>query len=319
MKNNNIRLPIYILSILILVSCILFLTLEINIETLDYSLSKRIPKLFAIILTGASIGISTLIFQTITHNHILTPNVMGLDSLYVLIQTILVFVFTSESVLVSNKRYNFILCVLFMSFLSMILYNFLFKRGSSNILFLVLIGMIFGTLFSSLSSFMQVIIDPNEFLTLQNKLFASFNNVNSDILIISMIMIIIIIGFILKDIKYLDVISLGKEQAVNLGVDYDKLLKKFFIVVALFISVSTALVGPITFLGILVVNISRQIIKTYKHSYTLVTSILVSVFTLVFSQLLIERILDLKTPVSVVINLIGGIYFIYLLFKESKI
>ncbi len=319
MKTKNIKLPIYILLVLILISCILFLSLEINIATIDYSLSKRIPKLLAIILTGLSIGISTLIFQTITHNHILTPNVMGLDSLYVLIQTALVFVFTSESILVTNKKYNFILCVILMSFLSMLLYNLLFKTGKSNILFLVLIGMICGTLFSSLSSFMQVVIDPNEFLVLQNKLFASFNNVNSDILIVAMIMIIIVTGFILKDIKYLDVISLGKEQAINLGVDYDKLLKKFFIVVALFISVSTALVGPITFLGILVVNIARQIMKTYKHSYTLVTSILVSIFTLLFSQLLIERILNLKTPVSVVINLIGGIYFIYLLFKESRI
>ncbi len=315
-KKNKI--PIFI-SVAILISSILFLALEINIETINYSLQKRIPKLIALMLTGASIGFSTLIFQTITHNNILTPNVMGLDSMYVLIQTILMFFFGSTHFLVVNKGANFLLCVIIMIILSLVLYTLLFKKGSSNILFLVLIGMICGTLFSSISSFMQVIIDPNEFLTLQNKLFASFNNVNEDILFVAFLMIFLTVIFISKDIKYLDVISLGKDQAINLGVDYERSIKKFFIIVSILISVSTALVGSITFLGFLVVNVTRQITKTYKHSHLSLNTILVSIFTLVFSQLVIERILNIQMPISVIINLIGGIYFIYLLFKESRL
>ena len=310
---------IFILGILILVVSGLFLCIGLNANNMDYALSQRIPKLLSIILTGVCISISTTIFQNITGNNILTPNVMGLDSLYVLIQTVIVFVLGSSSVFIVNKKYNFVICVAGMILLSSLLYKLMFKKENSNILFLLLVGMIFGTLFGSLSSFMQMVIDPNEFSVLQNKLFASFNNVNVDILLISIILIILVIPFIYDDLKYLDVINLGRDQAINLGVDYDKLVRKLFVTVAIFISISTALVGPITFLGLLVVNLSRQMIKTYKHKYLITMSVLLSVFVLVTGQLIAERIFDFSTPVSVIINLIGGIYFMYLLLKESRI
>ena len=205
-----------------------------------------------------------------------------------------------------------------MVLISTFLYNILFKKEKSNVILVVLVGIILGTLFSSLSKFMQIVIDPNEYLTLQNKLFASFSNINVDILIFALIMILIIGMFIFKDMKYLDVMSLGRDHAINLGVDYDRLVKKFFIVIAILTSIATALVGPITFLGLLVVNVTRQVIKTYKHFYLIIFCVLISVFTLIFGQLLLERILKIQTPVSVVINLIGGVYFMYLLLKESK-
>ena len=166
---------------------------------------------------------------------------------------------------------------------------------------------------------MQMEIDQNEYLVLQNKLFASFNNVNVDILFLSIILVILMIPFVWDDIKYYDVMSLGKDQAINLGVDYDKIMKKSFVIIAILIAISTSLVGPLTFLGILVANITREMMKTYKHSYLITVSILVSIFTLVFGQVLMERILHLSTPVSVVINMIVGIYFMYLLYKESRI
>ena len=147
---------------------------------------------------------------------------------------------------------------------------------------------------------------------------SKFFNINVDILIFALIMILIIGMFIFKDMKYLDVMSLGRDHAINLGVDYDRLVKKFFIVIAILTSIATALVGPITFLGLLVVNVTRQVIKTYKHFYLIIFCVLISVFTLIFGQLLLERILKIQTPVSVVINLIGGVYFMYLLLKESK-
>lgn len=318
-RDYEARNKILILSVFILIVSGLFLSIGLNANNMDYALSQRIPKLLSIILTGVCISISTIIFQTITGNKILTPNVMGLDSLYVLIQTLIIFVLGSSSIYSTNKKYNFIICVLGMIILSSLLYKMMFKRENANILFLLLVGMICGTLFSSLSSFMQMIIDPNEFLVLQNKLFASFNNINVDILLISMILIIAIVPFIYDDLKYLDVINLGRDQAINLGIDYDKLVKKLFIVVSIFISVSTALVGPITFLGLLVVNLSRQMINTYKHKYLIVVSSLLSVFMLVFGQLLAERVFNFNTPISVIINLVGGIYFMYLLLKESRI
>lgn len=318
-RKQNLYMPIIVLSLMILASSLLFLFMGINKGSMDYALSKRIPRLIAIILTGGCIGFSTIIFQTITDNRILTPNVMGIDSLYVAIQTMLIFAFGSSSAFVSNKKINFLICLVFMILGTSLLYKLIFKKDNANIIFVLLIGMICGTFFRSLSSFMQMVIDPNEYLVLQNKLFASFNNVNVDILFLSIILVLLMIPFVWDDIKYYDVMSLGKDQAINLGVDYDKITKKSFVIIAILIAISTSLVGPLTFLGILVANITREMMKTYKHSYLVTVSILVSIFTLVFGQVLMERILHLSTPVSVVINMIGGIYFMYLLYKESRI
>ena len=318
-KKQNLNMPIVILTALILISCVLFLSLEINSGSVEYALSKRIPKLIAIIITGGCIGFSTIIFQTITDNRILTPSVMGIDSLYVAVQTVIIFVFGSSSVFASNQKLNFLICVVFMVMGSLALYKLVFKRENSNIMFVLLVGMITGTFFKSLSSFMQMVIDPNEYLVLQSKLFASFNNVNVDILLLSIIVILLIVPFVVDDIKYFDVMSLGKDQAINLGVDYDKLMRKSLIIISVLIAISTALVGPVTFLGLLVANVTREMMKTYKHSYLIIVSILVSIFALVFGQLMIERVLHLTTPVSVIIDMIGGVYFMYLLYKESRI
>lgn len=318
-KKQNLNMPIVILSLLILISCVLFLTLEINSGSMEFALSKRIPKLIAIVVTGGCIGFSTIIFQTITDNRILTPSVMGIDSLYVAIQTVIIFVFGSSSAFSSNQKLNFLICVVLMIMGSMALYKIVFKRENANIMFVLLVGMICGTFFRSLSSFMQMIIDPNEYLVLQSKLFASFSNVNVDILLLSIVVILLIVPFVVDDVKYFDVMSLGKDQAINLGVDYDKLMKKSLIIISVLIAVSTALVGPVTFLGLLVANVTREMMKTYKHSYLIIVSALISIFALVFGQLMIERVLHLTTPVSVIIDMIGGIYFMYLLYKESRI
>ncbi|MBN8046492.1 iron chelate uptake ABC transporter family permease subunit [Paraclostridium bifermentans] len=314
----NLKSKLYIVGALIVIFSALFLTVGVNFDHIDYAMSQRIPKLIAIVITGGCIAFSSIIFQTITNNNILTPSVLGLDSLYVLIQTVIVFLLGVESSFITNKSSNFLLSSSLMILASFVLYKKLFERSNNNVFFLLLVGMIFGTLFKSMSTFMQVVIDPNEYAALQNSLYASFSNVNTEILMMSVIMIIAIIPFIYDELKMLDVISLGKDHAINLGVNYDKAVKKLIIVVAMLVSISTALVGPITFLGLLVVNVAKQLFKTYKHTYLISASILISILTLVVGQFLVERVFTFTTTISVIINFIGGLYFIYLLLKESK-
>lgn len=322
-KKENLKLnlskKLYIIGALIAVFSALFLIIGVSFEHFEYAMDQRIPKLIAIVITGFCIAFSSIVFQTITNNNILTPSVLGLDSLYILVQTIIVFLVGVDSTLITNKSNNFLLSVAVMVIASFILYKKLFEKANNNIFFLLLVGMIFGTLFKSLSTFMQVVIDPNEYAALQNNLYASFGNVNTNILFISGIIIIALAPFIYDDIKSLDVISLGKEHAINLGVNYDKVVKKMIIVVAILVSVSTALVGPITFLGLLVTNVTKQIFRTYKHSYLICASILISILTLVSGQFLVERVFTFTTTISVIINFIGGVYFIYLLLKESRV
>ena len=164
---------------------------------------------------------------------------------------------------------------------------------------------------------MQMMIDPNEFLHIQDSMFASFNSINTEILALSIILIIAIAIYSFKYLKIWDVLSLGRDNAINLGIEYDSIVQKMLIMVVILISISTALVGPITFLGLLVVNLAREFLKTYEHKYLIIGSTLLSIVALVGGQLLIERVFNFGTPISVIINFVGGVYFIYLLLKEN--
>ncbi|EKS4345426.1 iron ABC transporter permease [Clostridium sporogenes] len=313
------RRRVVLLGVFSIALIVLFIFTGISKGNYDYVLPRRFLKVLAISLTAGSIAFSSMIFQTITNNRILTPSVLGLDSLYMFIQTFVVFIFGANSMVVMSSNFNFLISVSLMVVFSMILYKFLFKREDKNIFFLLLTGLIFGTLFQSLAAFMQTIIDPNAFLVIQDKMFASFNKVNTDVILISIIVILLVIAYIYDYVKVLDVMLLGREQAINLGVSYDKVVKKMLIVVSILVSISTALVGPITFLGLLSVNLTYEFINTYKHKYLIIGSVFISIIALVGGQFIVERFLNFGTTLSVIINFIGGIYFMYLLLKESKL
>ena len=312
--NNTVKMIFLAIGASLLTALYLFWDLGPN---WDYALPRRAIKIVTIIVVGCAIAFSTVIFQTVTNNKILTPSILGLDSMYMLIQTAIIFLLGSTSVFVLNGNVNFIITLVIMLLFAQLLFGFMLKPGR-NIFFLLLIGIILGTLFSSLSSFMQVLIDPNEFQIIQNKMFASFNNVNTDLLLLAMVMMVAAIAYFMRFMKYLDVMLLGREQAVNLGVDYDYVTKRVLVVVTVLISVSTALIGPITFLGLLVANVAYQFIHSYKHQIIIPSAMLISVIALVGGQFLVERVFTFSTTLSVIINFVGGIYFIYLLLKENK-
>lgn len=310
---------IALLTLILIIGILLFLFLGLSEKSYAYALSKRIPKVIAIVLTGSAIAYSSLIFQTVTDNRILTPSILGLDSLYVFIQTVIIFFVGSKVMATMDERFTFTIAAVVMMIFSVGILGTFLKMVKGNIYLLLLVGIVTGTLFRSGSSFLQAIIDPNEFLILQGKLFANFNNINTNLLFFSGLFLsgALIYGF--TQHSKLDVLTLGREQAINLGINYNSLVTKMLIIVAILISVSTALVGPITFLGVLVTNLSREMLKTYKHSTLILGSMLISSIALIYGQLFVERIFSFTTPISVIINFIGGLYFIYLLLKGSQL
>lgn len=284
----------------------------------QYILTRRSLKIFSIVLTGACIAFSTIVFQTISNNRILTPNIIGLDALYMLAQTAVLFIFGSTGIALVNKQLNFGITAGVMVLFAIALYSVLFKKEGNTLYYLLLIGIIFGTFFGSLTTFMQVLIDPDEFLVLQGKMFASYNNVHSELLGTCTIVALLACAYYLKFAKYMDVLSLGKEHAVNLGVPYNYTVKRLLIIIAVLISVSTALVGPLTFLGLLIANVTYQFMRTHQHKYLIPGSVLICIIALVGGQFVVERVFEFSTPLSVIINLVGGIYFLYLLLRGNK-
>ena len=296
---------------------VLYVVIGLNGRNWEYALPRRLPRALAMVVVGGAIASSTLVFQTITHNRILTPSIMGLDSMYMLLQTALVFALGQSSVLVHQRHWNFLLSVLCMMGFAALLYQVLFRRESQDIFFLLLIGLIFGTLLQSFTSFMQMVMDPNEFMVVQNRMFASFNNMDTGLLVPALLLLGLSFLYLVRSLPSLDTASLGRDNAINLGVRYNQLVYRMLLIVAVMVSVSTALVGPITFLGLLTANVAREYLRTYKHRILLLAGALWSVVFLVGGQLLVERLLNFAAPISVLINLVGGVYFIYLLLRQT--
>lgn len=310
---------VIILFLVLIIGILLFLFWGINPKIMTYALSRRIPKILAMLITGASIAYASLSFQTITENRILTPSVLGLDAVFIFLQTLLAFFLGSTVLLGIGKQVSFLAMVVIMIFFVVGILGTLLKKLSGNIYLLLLVGIVAGTLFRSGSSFLQVIIDPNEFLILQGKLFASFNNIDTGVLLTGSILLVLAITAGIHSFKEMDVLVLGKDQAINLGVSYQKLVNKTLFIIAALIAVSTALVGPITFLGVLVTNLARELLQTYKHMQLFIGATLISGIALVYGQFLVERIFTFSAPISVIVNFVGGAYFIYLLLKESRL
>lgn len=313
--SNRTKLTLLTVAVLVAIGAYLFYGLNGSYE---YALPRRGMKTLAMILTGVAIAYSTVVFQTITHNKILTPSIMGLDSLYMLLQTIMIFFLGSSHYLMVSKNANFFLSIAAMIVFALLLYQLMFKGSKQPIYFLLLIGIILGTFFQSISSFLQVLIDPNEFLSVQDKMFASFNNISSDLVWVAGGVIILVLIYGWRQMAELDVVSLGRETSINLGIPYDKVVRRMLVLSSILIAVSTALVGPITFFGLIVANLSYQMFKTYRHGILIAGAGIISVIALVGGQWLVERIFTFSTTLSVIVNFIGGLYFIYLLLKEAK-
>ncbi|SMB85406.1 iron complex transport system permease protein [Pasteurella testudinis DSM 23072] len=284
----------------------------------QYALNYRMVSLSAIGLTAIAIAFSTMIFQALVNNRILTPSILGLDWLYVTIQLTIIFLFGSSALTQMDPKLNFLLSAGIMTLFSLLFYYFLFKREQANIFFLLLVGIIFGTFFQSLSTFMEVLIDPNEFQIVQDASFASFNKVDSNILWLAAGLLVAVIGYAARYLNVLDVLALGRDQAINLGVDYRGLSKRLLIVVAILTSIATALVGPITFLGLLVMNLTFEFIKSHHYRVLVPAAVLLAIVTLIGGQFIVAQLLNFNTTLSVIINFIGGIYFIYLLLRRSQ-
>ncbi|EAH8542997.1 iron chelate uptake ABC transporter family permease subunit [Campylobacter coli] len=311
------RKKILILAFLTLIMALVFIFAGLK-DFDEYALKNRFLQIAAIVIVAICIAVSTVIFQTLCNNKILTPAIIGLDSLYMLLQSALIFSLGSANLSVYKNDINFLITLACMVVFSLGLYKILFSSDKS-IYLIMLLGLIFGTLFSTLSSFFEILIDPDEFMVIQGRMFASFDNVAFDVLALAYIVALLSFVWIFRYMKFLDPLSLGKDLSINLGINYQKISKHLMIIIAILTSISTALVGPITFLGLLVVNITYELFKSSKHSILLLACVLISILALLGGVFFVSRVFDYNTTISVIINFLGGIYFIYLVLKGNKL
>lgn len=318
-RKNIIKLIVIALIAIIIVAAFLFIGVKFhNHKLLRYAMKLRIPKVIAMIITAFAIGAATIIFQSVINNTIVTPCLLGMNALYTLIHTSVVFVLGSGSILFTNDNLSFLVDLVLMGIIATVVYSWLFKMTGHNVLYVLLVGTVLTSFFSSIQSTLTRVMGPNEYDTLLTSLVASFSNINSGIIIFSVIILALIVVIFRKEFALLDVITLGKEQAINLGVDYDRCIRRLLLAITLCIAVATAMVGPISFLGLIIANISRQLLKTYRHTQLIAGAALMGVIALIGGQFIVERVFVYSIPISVFITVAGGIYFLYLILKGSR-
>lgn len=311
---------LFILAGLAVVAALAFMTVGVK-GNWGYVLELRGRKLIAICIVATSAAVSTILFQTVTNNRILTPSIIGFDALYALLQTMFVFFLGAARISTADPRLMFVIEAASMLVFSLLLYRWLFLGERRGLHLLLLVGVVFGLLFRSATQLLQRIMDPNEFVVLQDRLFASFGGVDHTLMAISALAVAIVCAIAWRSRHRLDVLLLGRDQAINLGIDHRKAVTGILIMVSVLVSASTALVGPlnasepISFFGVLIANLSYVLIRGYNHRYLLPVSILLGFLLLTGGQLVLENLLGFDSAVGIVIEFAGGLTFILLLLK----
>lgn len=320
-KDRTNQKKLVFLATLALLAIALYMTVNVkfhNPKLLRYSMEIRSIKVVAMLIVAICIGGASVVFQSVINNTIVTPCLLGMNSLYSLVHTAAVFFFGATSLVARNANAAFAIDLLVMGTVATFIYSYMFKKTNYNVLYVLLIGTVLTSFFSSIQSTMIRVMDPNAYDVLLAKLVASFSNINSDIILIAILMMALVGFFLRKDLALLDVITLGKDQAINLGVDYDRTIKRLLLGVVLYIAIATALAGPVSFLGLIIANLSRQFLKTYKNRQLILGSALFGMILLIGGQLLVEQVFVYSIPISVFITVGGGLYFLYLLLTYRR-
>lgn len=299
------------------VAAVAFMTLNLSGD-LGFILELRSRKVASMIVVGWATGVATVAFQTVTNNRLLTPSIMGLDALYAFLQSLLVLTMGVAVVGQIGAYPMFALNVALMLGVATLLTEVLFGRRSRSIYVVVLAGLVLGSVLRSLSSLIARVLDPSAFTVLQDNLFASFTAVNPELIWLGAAIVTAASLWLWRRRADLDVLSLGRDAAVSLGVPYQRTVRGVLLVATLLVCVSTALVGPITFLGLIVAAIAYQISGTGRHSIVMPMAGLLGVGVLLGGQTVLEQLLGQATVLSVVIEFVGGIAFIWLVIRKVR-
>ncbi|MEY9532127.1 iron chelate uptake ABC transporter family permease subunit [Sinorhizobium fredii] len=305
-----------VLAAIALIAVLLFLTVGLR-GNVQFVLQLRALKLLALLQVAISIAVSTVLFQTVTANRILTPSIMGLDALYLFGQTALIFALGGFGYASLDAGTKFGAEVLLMIALAgALLWPLIRTRMDMNLM--LLMGVTLGLLFRSLSQLLSRLLDPNAFAIVQTASFANFNMLRADLTILGTIITLAAAVVSWRARHVLDIVGLGREAAIGLGVSWIRTAASLLLLVAVLVAVSTALVGPVVFFGLLVAALAERVMRTQRHALLLPAAALIAIIILVGGQTLLQHGLGGASTLGVVIEFVGGLVFLALLFHESR-
>lgn len=285
--------------------------------SLAFAVRIRSLTVIAMIVVAVAVGVSTVVFHTITQNRILTPSIMGFDAFYMLISTVIVFLFGATSFLRADGLTLWFVQVVVMVGFSMTLFTWMFGGKRRSIHLMLLVGIVLGTFFRSFTEWMQRMLDPLDFQVLSDAMFASLTRPDPLLLAFTGVLVVLSCVAVIPLLRTLDVLTLGEPVAIGLGINHRRTVMKLFIVVSVMIAASTALVGPILFFGLIVANLAYAFAGTFRHVWTLPSAALIGVLCLLGGQLVLDKIFAFGGSLSMIIEFAGGIFFLSLVLRKG--
>jgi iron-compound ABC superfamily ATP binding cassette transporter, permease protein len=319
-KKTRIFLGILSVMVVLLVAAYLLIPTKNSSTVSNFILQRRFFKLLVMVIVSCAIPISTISFQTVVQNRFLTPGVLGIESLFVFIQSGLYYFESLVGVKVEQSVIIYSVTIAIQIGLLLLLMNASKGMMLSNFKVLLLLTMAFSMLLRNASTFLQVLMDPNEFDKLQSSLYPSFQKMNAQPMMIGVaIGLFVLLMMVFYRLRHqLDALHLGVDGAKMLGINTKRLSNVVIVVVIIMTNLSTILVGPLQFLGFMIANLTYQLTKEYKHGVLWLFSAVLGLVIVLAAQLIVERIFLLTIPISVFIEGIGGVLYLILLVKGEK-
>lgn len=314
MGSLTTRVPRHAVWVLVLALATAFLLVRSGFD-FGYVIPKRMARLVAMLIGGVCIAWSSIAFQTITGNRILTPAIMGYEAIYLLLQSLLILFMGTQSLVVLGANGNFFLSVLLMLGYSWVIHRWLFRDGRNNVYLLLLLGLVLTMVIGTFTQFVQLKVSPGEFSILLGFSQASFGRAEPGQLLTSAIVVAAVCLAGVKTLPTLDVLSLGRDQAISLGVDYQRTVRLYLALIAVLVAVSTSLLGPTAFMGIFVANMAYALARTFRHRVTLPIGCAIAVGMFILAQLAVEHVFNYRTTVGILVNLVCGAWFLALMLR----
>ncbi len=284
-----------------------------------YIIPRRLTKLAAMIVGGIAVGLSSIVFQTIAGNRILTPAVMGYEAVYLLLQALLVLILGTSSLMVLGDYGNFLASILMMVAYSLVIHHWLFKGPQVDTGQPLLVGLVLTMVIGTFTQFVQLRISPGEFAIFQGFSLISFDRVEPVQLLWSTGLVTLVCLAGSRSLAVLDLMALGRDQALSLGVDYQRHARLLLGLIAVLVAVSTSLIGPTAFMGVFVANLAYACAKSERHRMTLPLGCLTAIGMFLIAQLSVEHVFNYRTTVGILINLACGAWFLVLTLRFRDI
>lgn len=279
----------------------------------------RASSVVVMLVVAVCQALATVSFQTVANNRILTPSILGFESVFVAIQTATIFVAGVTGIASANSLVDLFIRIGLMVVVSSILYGWLLSGRRGDVHTMLLVGIVLGGGLGALSTFMQRLLTPSEFDVLTASLFGNISNANTDHLVVVVPLVTLIAAVLYMRSHTLNVLGLGRESSTNLGLNFQAELRVTLMLVSVLMAVSTALVGPMTFLGFLVAMLTYQLAGTRDHRYLLPMAALLAFVVLAGASLIMRHVFYAAGAVTIIIELVGALAFLILLLRKGSL